>query len=573
MNKILYVAVILLSTIYSISMSARQKEVSRSQSDKAEYLFMEACNLDNKGNHDAAFDLLRRAEALDPANAEINYWLSLYYYHMGEDSVSTHYAMAAADANPDNYWYNIGAANMLVNINDTENALRLYKRMLNNDPTDESLYRYMSEAYLAAEDYTSALECYDNIERLTGDVYYATMMKIALLERLERKDEVLEAVKRLYRTNPENMEYKLMLFSEYLEADSIEQGKAIMDEIEAEHPENCLLPMAKVNYYVAVNDEDSLQTAIFEAFECPDLELDAKLEILKNFIYVLLQKNNDMGSFHKVDQLFLSLTDSYPRSSEVRNMYTEVLLMQEKYAEAEEQIRVSLDLDPDNQAVWKKLIGTLYNQQSYDAMDKAVDESLEYFENDSTYLMTAGTFYFYAGQEDKALKTLGSAASKMARNPIQLSDIYALMGDIFYNQNKVDSSYIYYEKSVTYNPHNLGALNNYSYYMAQSGGDLKKAEKMSAITVAEEPNNSTFLDTYGWIFFKQGNYMLAELYIKRALDNSEEAIPEIYDHYGDILYKQGKTVEALQYWKKAQESGLDTETLKKKIETQQYIEQ
>lgn len=572
MNKTLYIAVILLSTIYSISVSARQKEVSRSQSDKAEYLFMEACNLDNKGNHDAAFDLLRRAEALDASNAEINYWLSLYYYHIGEDSLATRYAMTAADARPDNYWYNIEAANMLVNMDDTENALRLYRRMLYNDPTDESLYRYMSEAYMAAEDYTSALECYDNIERLTGDVYYATMMKIALLERLERKDEVLEAIKRLYRTNPENMEYKLMLFSQYLEVDSIEQGKAIMDEIEAEHPENCLLPMAKVNYYVAVNDEDSLQTAIFDAFECPDLELNAKLEILKNFIYVLLQKDNDMGSFHKVDQLFSSLIDTYPRSSEVRNLYMEILLMQEKYAEAEEQIRVSLDLEPDNQAVWKKLIGTLYNQQNYEAMSKAVDESLKYFENDSTYLMTAGTFYFYAGQEDKALETLDRAAAKMAQSPMLLSDIYALIGDIYYKRNNIDSSYIYYEKSVISNPRNLGALNNYSYYMAQTGGDLKKAEKMSAITVAEEPNNATYLDTYGWIFFKQGNYTLAEFYIKRALDNSEEATPEIYDHFGDILYKQGKTVEALQYWKKAQESGLDTETLKKKIETQQYIE-
>ena len=205
--------------------------------------------------------------------------------------------------------------------------------------------------------------------------------------------------------------------------------------------------------------------------------------------------------------------------------------------------------------------------------NNAIDESLEYFGEDSLYLSLAGSYYFYAEQDGKALTTLHKAASKMQQNTEVLSGIYAQIGDIYYKQNNVDSAFCYYEKAIEYNPKNLGALNNYSYYIAISGGDLKKAEKMSAITIAEEPANATYLDTYGWIFFKQGNYTLAELYTKMALDNSGDVVPEILDHYGDILYKQGKTVEAVRYWKQAEEAGLDSEILKKKIETQQYIEE
>ena len=461
----------------------------------------------------------------------------MYYYHLGEEKEAARCAVAAADANSDNYWYNIGAANMLLNIGDNKNAIRIYNRMLYNDPYDESLHQYLAEAYLADEDYDSALACYDNIERLTGDMYYATMMKINILDRLERKDDILKELKRLSEANPDNIEYKTMLSSGYLEVDSIEQSRAVIREIEAMNPENCLLPMAKAEYYRVTKDEDSLQVALFDAFSCPDLELNTKLAMLKNFIYILLQKDKDVSSFQKADQLFSSLIEAYPRSSDIRD------------------------------------IGVLFNQNKSDAMNNAIDESLEYFGEDSLYLSLAGSYYFYAEQDGKALTTLHKAASKMQQNTEVLSGIYAQIGDIYYKQNNVDSAFCYYEKAIEYNPKNLGALNNYSYYIAISGGDLKKAEKMSAITIAEEPANATYLDTYGWIFFKRGNYTLAELYTKMALDNSGDVVPEILDHYGDILYKQGKTVEAVRYWKQAEEAGLDSEILKKKIETQQYIEE
>lgn len=573
MSRTLYIAVIILSLIFPTIISAKQKKNAAPFPEKAEYLLMEALKLDNKGELDAAFDLLRRATAIDSTNAEVNYLLSLYYYHIGDESESARRAMAAADAAPENYWYNTGAANILLRAGDNKNAIRIYNRMLYNDPYDESLYQYLAEAYLSDEDYESALECYDNVERLTGDMYYATMMKINILNRLERKDEILKALKRLSDANPDNIEYKTMLSSGYLDADSVEQSREVIREIEAMNPDNCLLPMAKAEYYRVVRDEDSLQVALFDAFSCPDLELETKLSMLKNFVYILLQKDKNVSSFQKTDQLFTTLIETYPRSSEIRDFYTEILLMQEKYPEAEEQIRVSLDLEPDNQEIWKKLIGVLFNQEKREDMERAVDESLEYFENDSVYLSMAGTYYFYAGQNGKALSALRKAASKMSQNPDALSGVCTQIGDIYYSENNVDSAFFYYEKAIEYNPKNLGALNNYSYYMAQTNGDLKKAEKMSAITIAEEPSNATYLDTYGWIFFKQGNYTLAELYIKMAIDNSGDIVPEILDHYGDILYKQGKTVEALHYWKKAEENGLDTEILKKKIETQHYVEQ
>ena len=79
--------------------------------------------------------------------------------------------------------------------------------------------------------------------------------------------------------------------------------------------------------------------------------------------------------------------------------------------------------------------------------------------------------------------------------------------------------YALYERVLKLDPYNLLILNNYAYHLATHGGDLTKAEKMSAITIREQPSNPTFLDTYGWILHLQGQDQLALFYLNKALWN------------------------------------------------------
>ena len=125
-----------------------------------------------------------------------------------------------------------------------------------------------------------------------------------------------------------------------------------------------------------------------------------------------------------------------------------------------------------------------------------------------------------------------------------------------------------YELSLKANPANVYVMNNYAYYHSELNIELKKAELMSAKTVEKEPSNSTYLDTYAWIFYMQGNYSLAKFYIERAVDNLKPDYDAavIYDHYGDILWKTNNTEKAKEMWIKALEKGIDTPEIKQKIE-------
>lgn len=84
---------------------------------------------------------------------------------------------------------------------------------------------------------------------------------------------------------------------------------------------------------------------------------------------------------------------------------------------------------------------------------------------------------------------------------------------------KQQDLYAMYERILSLDPGNLLVLNNYAYRLATGNGDLQKAERMSAITIREEPSNPVYLDTYGWILHKQGQDELALFYLQRALSN------------------------------------------------------
>jgi tetratricopeptide (TPR) repeat protein len=88
---------------------------------------------------------------------------------------------------------------------------------------------------------------------------------------------------------------------------------------------------------------------------------------------------------------------------------------------------------------------------------------------------------------------------------------------------------------------------------------------MSKISLEQEPDNASYLDTYGWICFKLGDYDDAILYIKKSLSkNGSSAV--VNDHLGDAYYAKGDNDNAVIYWNKALELSPNSTEIKKKIE-------
>ncbi len=99
-------------------------------------------------------------------------------------------------------------------------------------------------------------------------------------------------------------------------------------------------------------------------------------------------------------------------------------------------------------------------------------------------------------------------------------------------------------------PDNTTALNNLGYFLTERGEKLDEALVMIQKAVKAQPENSSFLDSLGWVHFKLGNYDEAE---KTLMDASrrDTSSPTILDHLGDVYAKQGKMELARVTWQKA----------------------
>ena len=96
---------------------------------------------------------------------------------------------------------------------------------------------------------------------------------------------------------------------------------------------------------------------------------------------------------------------------------------------------------------------------------------------------------------------------------------------------------------------------------------------MSYRTVKAEPTNSTYLDTYAWILFRQQRFQEAKIYIDQALANDSLVGSVITEHAGDIYFMAGEEEKAMEFWKKAllmEEE--DSALLEEKIKQKKYID-
>ena len=115
-------------------------------------------------------------------------------------------------------------------------------------------------------------------------------------------------------------------------------------------------------------------------------------------------------------------------------------------------------------------------------------------------------------------------------------------------------------------------LNNYAYYLSERNEELEKAERMSRKCNDLQPGVATYLDTYAWIFYKQGKFSEAKTWQEKAIAAGGDKEAVLIEYYGDILFKLGDSAGAVVQWKKAKDLGGASELIGRKITEGKLVE-
>lgn len=537
---------------------------------KAEYYFLQAITLRNKGELAEAFDLYRYAISLDSSLIGAHFDLSAFFTRINpSEAVSS--MEKAANLDPSNYWTNLLLGRYYEQFNQPTKAVDVYKRMKEEYPFKGDIKAALADLYSGMDSLKQAIEVFDELEQIYGANEAISLEKFKLFVRMNQQDSAFSEMQELIKRAPLNVRYRIVMGDLYLDLNRNEEALACYREAEKIEPSNAYLLISLSRYYQKIGENDQAKKLVENALVNNDLDVETKLKILSNYLVQWYEKTGDVEPAY---QLFATLLEQHPQEVELYSLYANFLNSQKKTDEAIEQLEVAVALEPTNVELWFGLIGGLMQLEKYESVLLATEQALQYFPQSPEIYFYRGGAYFQLKQMELSLEAYQTGLEYVPQNnPGLLSSFYGIIGDVYYQMEQMDNCFQAYDKALQYNPNNIMVLNNYAYFLSVLNQDLNKAERMSGKTIELEPDNVTYLDTYAWIYFKMGEMKLAKFYIERAIKNGGDKDNTVVEHYGDILFSDGEVEKALEQWKKAEEMGSESKVLKEKIKTKTYIQE
>lgn len=545
--------------------------LSAEQQRKYDYFFLEAMRMKGKNEYDAAFGLLQHCLDINPTASSALYEISQYYMFLRQvpqGQVALEQAVAFA---PDNYWYSQGLVSLYQQQNELDKAAALLEKMVTRFPSKQDPLFSLLDIYSRQEKYNDVISTLNRLEKRLGKNEQLSMEKFRIYLQMKDDKKAFQEIESLVQEYPMDMRYQVILGDVYLQNGKKQEAYDAYQKVLAVEPDNPMALFSMASYYEQTGQKELYQQQLDTLLLNKKVTSDTKISVMRQVI-----AENEQSSAKDSTQV-IALFDRMMKQDmddpQIPMLYSQYLLSKNMEQEAVPVLEQVVDLDPTNKAARLMLVSAAVKKEDYKQIIKVCEPGIEATPDALELYYYLAIAYHQAEQGDSVLSVCNRALEHITPDTRKevISDFYSIMGDIYHTKKQMTEAYAAYDSALVYNPSNIGALNNYAYYLSVERRDLDKAEEMSYKTVKAEPNNSTYLETYAWILFEKGNYAEARIYIDNAMKNDGEKSDVIVEHCGDIYFMTGDAEGALKYWKKALEMGSESKTLKQKIEKKKYI--
>ena len=559
------------STREKPAVALAQSSLTSEQQRKYDYFFLEAMRLKEKKDYASAFGLLQHCLDIHPNAASALYEVSQYYMFLRQVPQGQE-ALEKAVANaPDNYWYSQGLASLYQQQNELDKAITLLEQMVVRFPAKQDPLFNLLDLYGRQEKYDKVISTLNRLEKHMGKNEQLSMEKFRIYLQMKDDKKAFQEIESLVQEYPMDMRYQVILGDVYLQNGKKQEAYDVYQKVLAAEPDNPMAIFSMASYYKQTGQEELYQQQLDTLLLNKKVTPDTKVGVMRQMIVENEQADKDSTQIIALFDRIMKQELDDPQSP---MLYAQYLLSKNMEAESVPVLEQVVDLDPTNNAARMMLIGAAVKKEDYKQIIKVCEPGIEATPDALEFYYYLAVAYNQAEKPDSVISICKRALEhKTADGKKEIvSEFYSILGDMYHTQKQMKEAYAAYDSALVYNPSNIGALNNYAYYLSVERRDLDKAEEMSYKTVKAEPNNATYLDTYAWILFEKGNYAEARIYIDNAMKSEGgDKSDVIVEHCGDIYYMTGDVDGALTYWKKALEMGSESKTLKQKIEKKKYI--
>lgn len=550
--------------------TVEQVTLTSEQQRKYDYYFLEATRLKAKKEYDAAFDLLKHCLAIHPQAASALYEVSQYYMFLKQVPQGQQALELAVVNAPDNFWYSQALASLYQQQNQQDKAIDLLEEMAMRFPAKQDPLFGLIDLYGQKENYPQVIATLNRLEQRMGRNEQLTMEKFRIYLQMKDDKKAFHEIESLVQEYPMDVRYQVVLGDVYLQNGKKQNAYDTYQKVLAVEPDNAQALFSLASYYEATGQKELYLQQLDTLLLNKKVPTETKLNVMRQFI---VQNEQESKDSLRVITLFDRILQQDTDDDQVRMLYAQYLQAKGMEAASIPVLEQIVQIDPTNKAARMTLLGSAIRKEDFKQVIKICEPGIEVNPEALEFYFYLAIAYNQAERQDDVIAVSRKALEQVTPESKKevVSDFYTIMGDVFHTKKQMTEAYAAYDSALVYNPSNIGALNNYAYYLSIERRNLDKAEEMSYKTVKADPKNATYLDTYAWILFEKGNYAEARIYIDDAMKSNEEKSSVIVEHCGDIYFMAGDVEGALRYWKQALELGSESKTLKQKIEKKKYI--
>jgi tetratricopeptide (TPR) repeat protein len=217
-----------------------------------------------------------------------------------------------------------------------------------------------------------------------------------------------------------------------------------------------------------------------------------------------------------------------------------------QFDKALEVSRKAVEADPKNRDLKLMLAGELADQSK-------PDEGLDLAKSLLNNTPEDQKVWIALGQIDVRLRRWKDAdeaftkAEALSTKKEERTYMFFLRGELAERQKHYEPAEQYFKQALELDPTSAITLNYLGYMLADKGMRLPEALKDIRKAVELEPMNGAYLDSLGWVYFKMGEYELAEENLRQAVER-DQTDPTVHDHLGDLYEKTGRIRLAAAQW-------------------------
>jgi tetratricopeptide (TPR) repeat protein len=533
-------------------------------SRQADAMYYDAVKARLKGDDKIAEGLLEQVIKLKPDGSGAYYDLARLNMKLNRTDKAAEYIKKAIALEGNNPWYQGQYAEILLQGNKFEEAAGVYDKLAKQEKFNQDYLLKSAMLYQHSGKLKESLEALDKIIEKEGEEEELMLQKQQLYLKMNDLDKAVKTIEKLIEKNPGIGKYYALLGEMYVNNNQPEKAKDAYEKAEKKFPEDPAVQLSLADYYRKQKNEAKYHEYVRKGILNKTLDAETQLALLEPYMQ---EPGADSNRRKDALKLASEIVTQHKDDARVLAVYGNLLFLNDDKAGAVQQFKKSVAIDPSIYGAWRNLLYLYTDRSDVDSLLLYSERALKVFPNQAELHYLRGIGYFNKKDNAGAIRSLNRAADMQPEdNTEQVVRIYSMLGDVYNAAKQYELSDSCYDKVLRLDPENASVMNNYAYYLSLRGNRLNDAERMSKRTLELRPGEATFMDTYGWVLYKQAKYEKAKEYIQKAVDaNPQNADGTLWEHLGDVYYKLNNAEKAVEFWKKAREKGTDSPDIDKKI--------